>query len=202
MTFLKDNPDLLRRFREGSSAALEAVYRNYVAAVEAIARHGAIVASSGATVIGPVEYQDRLDLVQETFARAFSKPVRLAYDGLREYRPYLLAICRNLVVDLARRRGRELPSEMIDDEVAEASGNRANDAAWAEPNTLALVERYLAKLPPELAGVHRQRYVLSVSQEQAAESLGISRQKVRTLEKKLKKGLRKALNAAKIKWKP
>jgi RNA polymerase sigma-70 factor (ECF subfamily) len=63
---------------------------------------------------------------------------------------------------------------------------------------VAVVSAYLASLPEELRRVHHQRFVLATPQRQAAEALGISRQSLRTLEKKLMAGLRERLRAAGI----
>ncbi len=49
------------------------------------------------------------DLIQEVFVRAFSEKGRLAYDGLRDYEPYICTIARNLLIDRARKQGREVP---------------------------------------------------------------------------------------------
>ena len=62
--------------------------------------------------------QDLADLVQEVFMRAFSREGRQAYDGLRDYGPYLFAIARNVLVDWARVRGREIPSPWLELETA------------------------------------------------------------------------------------
>jgi RNA polymerase sigma factor (sigma-70 family) len=168
-----------------------------VGLVDALVRRGVFVASSGPAVLGPAEHADRIDLVQETFARAFTEKARLAYDGLRDYQPYLLAICRNLVFDWARRRGRELATDPVDWACEEASKPEP-DHPWADPQTMAVVEQYLAGLGPEQKAVHHQRFVLSVSQEEAARNLGLSRQRIRTLEQKLKKGLRRALMRSRL----
>jgi RNA polymerase sigma-70 factor, ECF subfamily len=48
------------------------------------------------------------DLVQDSFMRAFSPPARAAYDGIRDYGPYLLTIVRNTVADALRVRQREV----------------------------------------------------------------------------------------------
>ena len=57
-------------------------------------------------------------------------------------------------------------------------------------------------LPEELRQVHHQRFVLATPQRQAAEALGISRQSLRTLEKKLIVGLRRQLRQAGVEPEP
>jgi RNA polymerase sigma factor (sigma-70 family) len=192
-----DKPELLRAFRAGDTAALEAVYWAYVDAVAHVVRRGAALASDAHVRGAPVE--DWGDLVQETFTRAFAERARLAYDGLRPYRPYLLTICRNLLADWMRRRGRELPTDFADEAVAQPSGEAPSEpAATLAPGELAVVEQFLAGLDGALADVYRQRYVVGASQEEAARALGLSRQRVRTLEAKLRDGLRRALKKANI----
>jgi RNA polymerase sigma-70 factor (ECF subfamily) len=181
---------LLRRFRAGERAALEQVYWAYVDRVEHIIRNGFVLRERGLPVPGAGgNHADVAELTQEVFARAFAPAARLAYDGLREYAPYLDAIARNLLVDRARDRGREIPA--TDEHLREACDPfpPAAEPAWADPDTVALVASYLAGLPAELRAVHDARYVRSLSQRDAAVDLGISRQQLRTLEQRLRDGL-------------
>ena len=188
MPVFADRPELLRAFRAGDTAALETVYWAYV---DDVARLVVRAAAPAADARG-VSAHDRADLIQETFSRAFAERARLGFDGLRAYRPYLLTISRNLIADWARRRGRELPVETIGDDLAAAPAE-PDDAANVSPGELAVVERYLAGLDATLAGVYRERYISGCSQEECARTLGLSRQRVRTLEEKLRQGLRRAL---------
>jgi RNA polymerase sigma-70 factor (ECF subfamily) len=187
-----DKPELLRAFRAGEREALAAVYWEYVDAVAQVVRQGARLSATASVAGAPRD--DWSDLVQETFSRAFGERARLAYDGLRPYRGYLLTIARNLLADWARKRGRELPSAFDGAalEAAAASAAAAGDELSARE--LALVESYVAGLEPPLAGVYHQRYVVSATQEEAARVLGITRQRLRTLEDKLRRGLARALD--------
>jgi RNA polymerase sigma-70 factor (ECF subfamily) len=187
-----DHPELLRPFRDGERPALERVYFGYVDVVGAIVRRG-VSFSSGAHVAGTT-HADGADLIQETFVRAFEERARLAYDGLRPYRPYLLTICRNLMASWASQRGRTLPSGHGDDLLGDAPVQ--DQVEELDPATLALIERYVASLPQQLRNVYEQRYEKDASQEEAARALGLTRQKVRTLEDKLRAGLAKALAQA------
>jgi RNA polymerase sigma factor (sigma-70 family) len=191
MTLFREEPDLLRRFRAGEKDALERVYWTYVERVETIIRRG-WWAASGARVPGapPAEVAD---LVHEVFVRAFTH--RLGYDGLREYAPFIGTIARNVLATWARSRGKvaELPA---DGDLAPAPVD--DEPAWASEAVTRVVERYLGALPPALAGVHRERFALGHSQEAAAANLGLTRQRVRTLEHKLRRGLDKALRKAQL----
>jgi RNA polymerase sigma factor (sigma-70 family) len=184
VTIFREQPALLRRFRSGERAALALVYWRYVDAVAAVIRRSGLLSQHN-----PLSHAEELsDLVQETFARAFSGPARAAYDGTRDYRPYLLRICRNLLADVARRSGREIRGVDGDELPGPPTA-----PAWAEAEQLAMVRDYVAALPPVLRAVYEQRYVLGLSQEQAAAALGVGRQTVRTREEKLRKGLARHL---------
>src|SRR5262245_53705930 len=111
MPIFRGQPELLRRFREGEREALERVYRTYVDKITNIVRFGFRLADGSGVVSGLGEQgADVADAVQEIFAKSFTEPARRSYDGLREYGPYLYAIARNVIVDRARRVGRELPT--------------------------------------------------------------------------------------------
>lgn len=182
MTFLRDDRALLERFRRGEPSALEAVYWAYVGVVSRVlmraARH-----LTGA---------EPADLVQDTFMRAFTEPARLGYDGIRPYQPYLLTTARNLVVDRARRQGRE-PWAELDAELEPAAEPPDPDDPLVDPALARVVDAYVAGLTGPLAAVYQARYIRDRSQVEAAAELGLTRQKVRTLEDKLRKGLSKAI---------
>ncbi len=187
--------ELLDRYRRGDRAVLERVYWAYIDPVERLVSR--CVRAQGS---GPRGYSVSVeDLVQDVFTRAFSEGSRLAYDGIRDYGPYLFTIARNVVVDAFRRRGREVPTDLetlSDRALFDPSGWGAEASLSTDVQILTRVRYYLAQLPPELAAVHRQRFGLGVSQHEAAQALGISRQQLRTLEKKLCDGVARELRAA------
>jgi len=61
------------------------------------------------------------------------------------------------------------------------------------PAALATLQRCLADLAPDLATLYRHRYIDGRSQEAAAAMMGLTRQSLRTLEEKLRRGLAQAL---------
>jgi DNA-directed RNA polymerase specialized sigma24 family protein len=69
----------------------------------------------------------------------------------------------------------------------------ADQSDWFSSGVIDVVEKYVAGLERPLRELHHSRYVVGKSQREAAESLGLSRQNVRTLEERLKSGLRAAL---------
>lgn len=201
MPIFRANRILLDEFREGKPDALGAVYWEYVRKIERLLRQGFTVrngAPLGQQIVGAcVRPHDLADLVQEVFLRAFSERARRAYDSHRDYGPYLYTIARNVLVDWARKQGREIPASLIAlDAVVDTTEAAADVAPWATPATMRLVEAYLAALPKDLYRVHELRYEQGLSQEKAAEAMGVGRQTLRTLEVRLRDGLALALDAS------
>ena len=198
MPVFRDRAELLRRFRAGDPPALEEVYWAYVGKIEGIVRHGVAVPGTGGRVGGSGRHRaDLADLVQEIFIRAFAPPARQAYDGLRDYGPYLFTVARHVVIDWGRRQGREIPTLDVDLEgLVEAPGPPLPEEAAA--GDLDIVRRYLDQLSAELRAVHQVRYEQGLSQREAADRLGVSRQQLRTLEDHLRTGLRRALKRSEL----
>jgi RNA polymerase sigma-70 factor (ECF subfamily) len=188
---------LLERFRRGERSALEQIYWAYVTRVDRLVRR--LLHSYGGTRL--VAAANVEDLVQDSFTRAFSPSARQAYDGLRDYGPYLLTIVRNAVADMLRLQQREVLAGTAEIEawLALEDVTAAEDpSSWIDPVTLARVREYLTRLPLELQSVHHRRFVLDEGQDVAADALGLSRQRIRTLEKKLRLGLVRELKKARV----
>jgi RNA polymerase sigma factor (sigma-70 family) len=180
--------DLLRGFRRGERDALARVYRLHIDAVDDLVRAALLRA-------GAFSAANLADLVQDVFMKAFADAARDGYDGLRDYAPYLLTIARNVVIDWLRRAGREIPTSDLEAALgADASGTDGEQPF--PPPVLALAAAYVRALPPELKAVHERRFVLAEPQLQASAALGLSRQRLRTLEAKLVEGLRRELRRA------
>src|SRR5512145_1020897 len=101
MPIFEEQPDLLRRFRDGDRAAFEVLYKRYFADVYRLLCRGFTTGSPPCSVPALSEEQT-LDHLQEIFLRAFDERARLGFDGLRPYRPYLLRIAKNYRIDVAR----------------------------------------------------------------------------------------------------
>jgi RNA polymerase sigma factor (sigma-70 family) len=197
MTVFANDPDLLARFRAGDRDALTSVYWSYVGRVEALVR------TSLALVVGrsrSAPSADHADLVQEVFIRAFSEPARRVYDAAQPYAPLLMTIARNTLIDSLRRRRQEeqLDCPQVERWVDQVMQGQAPEAPWADPRTMALVERYVSELPEREHAVYVQRYVQSRSQIEAANALGLTRQQVRTLEARVRGGLARELSRAEL----
>jgi RNA polymerase sigma factor (sigma-70 family) len=200
MPFLRTNRALLDRFRAGDPEALEQVYWEYVRKVERLLSEGFQIRSRGTRVAGLCHQPDDLaDLVQEVFLRVFSEKGRRAYDGIRDFGPYLYTVARNMLVDWARLRGREVPAPWAEiEEALDVEPILDNPAPWAEPATIRVVEEYLAGLSADLRQVHCLRHEECLSQEEVGKRLGLGRQAIRTLERRLQDGLAAALDSAGI----
>jgi RNA polymerase sigma factor (sigma-70 family) len=186
-----ESSDFLQRFKAGERPFLEKVYFAYVDEVEAYVRRFLAAYGWRSAAARP----DVGDLVQEAFVRAFGEKARHAFDGQRDYGPFLGALTRNLMIDWARRSGRELPTEDLD---RFPESPPPSEREWSDPDTMAEVNAYLGELPPELREVHEFRYVQCRSQDDACSALAISRQTLRTREKHLREGLRRRLQRLKI----
>jgi RNA polymerase sigma factor (sigma-70 family) len=184
--------ELLAGFRAGRREALERIYWEHVEAIESLVQAGLRRSQQ----FSPANLAD---VVQEIFAKAFSKKARAAYDGERDYAPYLRRLARNTLVDWLRSRGRELAGDFDLEALAEAA-QLSNDADTAvfPADLVAITRRFVHELAPELRGVHEHRFLAPKSQADAAAALGISRQTLRTLERRLLDGLRRQIRAVEI----
>jgi RNA polymerase sigma-70 factor (ECF subfamily) len=190
MEILANNRRLLLRFREGDREALAEVYWAYVDRVERALRprFGAAAPGSWGGSASDLE-----DVLQEVFIKAFSPEARMSYDGLRPYGPFLFAIARNVFADWWRRRYREIPTDLA---LTEAGADTVFDdatVAFADAHRMAQVERFVRGLPDDLRAVHEARFGRGLSQRDAAAALGIGRQTLRTLERRLTEMLREML---------
>jgi RNA polymerase sigma factor (sigma-70 family) len=189
MSIFRDRPDLLPPFREGERLALDLVYRVYVCRVTATVEQAL---RWRVKRVGVTRAQIA-DCVQEVFARAFSARARAAFDGQREFGPYLGALAHNVAVDWRRRHHREIVTDWSE---IERLLHATNPCLEEEPLTAGLgpvIAGYLSSLPAPLRALHEARYEDGLSQQQAASRLGLSRQNVRTLEARLHAGLRRRI---------
>lgn len=193
---------LLRGFRQGERAALTQVYRLYAEDVAKTLR-GGFSFRAGETTRRFVGYRSAFefqDALQETFRRAFEPSSRQSYDGLRPFGAYLGTIARNVVLRSFRR------SELLFPEVDEGSA-AAPQTVPADPAVMhgpegdvqreqvrRLVQAFLGELSESERTLMELRFQDGVSQRDAAEQLGMGRQRLRTLEDRLKARFVKHLN--------
>ncbi len=192
MPLLREDPELLSAFRAGERHALGRIYRFYARDIERYLR--ALARETGA---GDLAQTDRIsDLIQQAFVNAFGRRARHSYDAERPFTPYLKRIARNCFIDALRKRRRErlIPPESIP--LDEPDGFDAREGF--DPRALQILERYLAALSEPLLQVYEERFVRARSQADACEALGLSRGQLRTLENRLRTGLRRALRDGRL----
>jgi RNA polymerase sigma factor (sigma-70 family) len=186
-----DSPEFVHCFIRGDAEALEAIYLEYVDLLDHVLATG-FLTRNGCLVPGVRNRETRADLLQEVFAKAFADRARRSFACGADYRPYIATICRNVLVDAHRHRGREraLFSEALrgDEPVQQVDEPLLPTHAWE-----GMVEAYVTRLSSPLREVHRLRFVEGKSQRHAAIVLGMTRQNLRTLEARLKRELRDRL---------
>jgi RNA polymerase sigma factor (sigma-70 family) len=175
--------EFVREFVRGERAALERVYLAYFSDVESAVRRG--MSASRPT------FEDVRDVVQDVFIHAFAARARRSFDSTRDFGPFLATLTRHLLIDRMRRRARELRVTALESLVAFPE-EPVEDAAL-DAQMLATVRRYVSSLPDLLRAIHEHRYVLGQPQQVACAALGLTRQRLRTLEKQLRAGLAREL---------
>jgi RNA polymerase sigma factor (sigma-70 family) len=197
VTIFRDDRPLLERFRRGERAALAAVYERYVDDVATLARRGFTIESSGHVYVRGASRDAERELVQDTFLRAFAESARMAYDGLSPYRPYLLRITKNLMID--RHRAAKAHAKHVDDSgVGDIDALLAANAVLggADPiqldwqAQLAATRAYLATLDDETRQIVTLRFEDELSQEEVAAKVGCTRRRVRSVEDRAQAELR------------
>ncbi len=196
---LVDDRDLLDRFRRGDRDALRVVYEHYVTDVTRFLTRGFTFDSQGRHCAfsgfrGGYEIEAA---IQEVFRRAFEERARLAYDGLRPYRPYLLRIARNAVINDLKakqpilfryRQGRPVILEPPPEESPEdrPTPNASPEEVAEAREVHALVVAFKAELDEREAKVFRARFEEGLSAERAGEATQLTRSQIRTTEQKLR----------------
>ncbi len=212
MTFLKENPGLLELYRKGDCRAFEEIYHFYVNSVTRLIASGfSLSLDPPVSIPGIVDSQVQCDLVQETFVRAFSETARRKYDGVRPFRYYLLRITKNLVIDFFRKRKLGIHQSFLDhgEELDKADFNMVNGCIQPVPacNPGELAHRvrqqnatkdFIDRLVGEQKLFYAYRYQKGLTQLKVAAGMGITRRRVRTLEKRLRDGLLEYLKEKKL----
>ena len=178
MTIFADNRALLEAYRRGDRAALAAVFARYVDEVATLARRGFTIESSGHTYVRGVDRDAELELVQETFAKVFVERARLAYDGVHPFRPYLLRVTKNLMIDRYRANQRTIVSGEL--EAGRDEPVELEDPDWQKQQVV--TKAFLATLAPEIEQIVTLRFEDELSQDEVAARVGCSRRRVRTVE--------------------
>jgi RNA polymerase sigma factor (sigma-70 family) len=177
---LEDDRALLTAFREGHTDALRTVYRTYA---QRIARylHGGAGGEAGFRMASAFDLENG---VQEVFARAFEPGARASYDGLRPYEGYLVGIARNVLHE--RLRDREVPTAEPRVDPAPGAGPQAAEAQMEDREVARLLAEFLATSATPDRSLYDLRFEQGLSQDEAAQRLGITRIQLRRRERQLK----------------
>ncbi len=208
---LKGNSDKLEAFRAGDRQVLGEIYREHVEDVEAMLRRGFSFTSGDKSVrFQGFDEPFRLqEAVQESFVHAFRESARQAYDGERSYRPYLMQIVRNRLID--KFRSQQVESRLFvrlgDVKYDEESEAEAMDRlSGAPPEVSPELESLRNQIGEVLAGfvseqdesdqkVIRMYLLGELTQHAMADELGESRNDVRKRIRGLRKRLLRTLKS-------
>ncbi len=127
------------------------------------------------------------DLVQTSFLRFLCALREGRVDEDANVGGYLATIARNAAHDWLAARSREKGLQEIQLPVID------RDLPRSEPVDLQVLQKYLLRLPSDLARIYEMRFGGELSQLQVARTLKISRQRVRTLEGRLLREGQRAL---------
>lgn len=193
MDLLRDDRVLRDAFRRGDKHALLEVYLSYAGEVFAFLKAGfAFRSGDQRFFFNGYKESWRLDsTLQEVFAKAFLEPARLAYDGLRPYKNYLLTIARNRVMDQVREEKpgrfdvREL-SDIDEGEMVLDDHTRTPEQVAADQELIEQVRLFVSKLNPTMRRLFEVRFVESCSVDETAARLGANDYRVKRDEKRLK----------------
>jgi RNA polymerase sigma-70 factor (ECF subfamily) len=192
---LEQDRELLAGFRAGKSDVLARVYHALVDDVFKLVALGFVTANGA--IRGERDPDEQRAIIQEVFVKAFGERARTGYDGVRPYRPYLLTIARNVMIDRARERSSEQgrASEIDVDAIiaSDAAIPGVVEESDEQQRLRARTAAYIEGLDAELKKIVALRFEQELSQEDVAAELGITRRRVRTLEARVIKGLRRFL---------
>lgn len=214
---LREHPDNLSAFRRGDKAVLTALYKAHVDVVSALVWRGFSFQSQGRMIRfrGVEEPSQLQEIVQEIFLKAFKEASRQAYDDSRSFRPYLLGIARNHIIDEVRKAQTAakyfVPLASLEPSMTATSTRDPQEvlAASDGPGELAesperqairgQLQRSLAvfmkALEPVESQLVEQHLLGSLGQEEIAQQLGISRNDVRKHIRLIRERLLKHLKA-------
>ncbi|MEQ1508034.1 MAG: RNA polymerase sigma factor [Myxococcota bacterium] len=131
------------------------------------------IASLGTELLGFLRRRtvDPEEVAQETWIRVAAADPDCPDD--RSFRAFVYVVARRLLIDAARRRARARPLVPLDGG-QHPSDDAPPDAALSAGQSLAVVERTLREMKPELAEVFRWRMTTDLSFKQIAERQGVS----------------------------
>ncbi len=189
-----DDPEQLRRFRDGNEQVLARVYQAYVQSVARFLRAGFQMRTKAGLARFP-GLRSACDLevgVHEVFTRAFGKTGRRSYDGVRPYAGYLIGIARNYCIDLSRLWRVESRRRLAAIQQA-ALAPTSVEPHLGVSDTEVVVNEFVAALDPFERQVFELRLKNGEPQEHVAATLDCHRMRVRRTEKRLRELLQRQL---------
>jgi RNA polymerase sigma-70 factor, ECF subfamily len=162
----------LRSFHRGERDTLARCYEEHVSTV--------------AWAVGQVlQGVDRENVVHDVFCRLLGQEsLRRNFEG-GNFGAWLITVARRQAIDYRRRRDREQPAEL------EALNQNAPENHDEERLELrALIDRFLATLPPGWAPIYQARFVEGLDQRAAARRLGMRRTTLAYREIQIRRRLR------------
>ena len=192
----------LDAFRRGEQEALALLYHQHVGEIELLARAGFSFDSKGTAIVfrGFRALHAQQNLVQETFVRAFSEKARHAYDGIAPFGAYLRTIAKNIVIDSYRGRAAEQDTAVcgrLFEETTEAIVDPGPDPEerLRRDGVIHAVREFVQRLPARERKLVALRFEEGLGQQEVATKLHVGRSTVRTLERRVRARLGKALRA-------
>jgi RNA polymerase sigma factor (sigma-70 family) len=206
---LHEDRKLLAAYRAGETWAFEILFKTLREPVRRFLAGGFTFASQGRTCRyrGNLPGVDSESIVQETFTRAFSASTRMHYDGERPFKTYLFTIAKNLVLRELSRRERVVSMEHTSaiDALAQRrsmsqSGMHSDDCdpelTVADGQLTGVTRSFVQKLDKEEQNFFLHRFVRGLTQEATAEAMGVTRARVKLIEKAMRKEFLVALRGA------
>lgn len=124
------------------------------------------------------------DAAQEALLAAYRDIARL--NRTDHFLPWLVAICRNIAIDMAKARAREKRSGIED-------GSPVPKAGHHEDDRVGIVREILLGLEPGMRDVIFLRYYNEMSYQQIAAMLGVSEEAVNGKLRRARKAIRQQL---------
>lgn len=188
-------------YRVGDMQALERVFRAYGPLVMHVLQGGARGGGNRLFIEDEVE-QD--DVAQEVFIRLFSESTRKRYDGIHPFSSLVYRVARCTLIDHLRKRSR-LKEDLHEDLEENVLSRWVPGEPLPDESVLTREEQQAAAqlwecLDPEEQRVAAVRYEQGLSQRDAAEVLGLTRQNIRTLETRVRRKMEEFV--ARIGWIP
>jgi RNA polymerase sigma-70 factor (ECF subfamily) len=172
-----DDEELVRRFRAGSTTALDTLVERYIRRALAAAR----------------EYADDLDSAEDLVQIALQRAVRnlAQFDDRQRFAPWFFTILRNLGRNLRRDSARWQSIDTIDDQPSQHQSSHDAIAADLQHH----INHELARMSSQQASCFRLCDIEGFSAQEVADMMGLRPPTVRTHAHRARLKLREALRA-------